>query len=138
MREAVNQWFDHTFATRLDDKKRGSIVLVMQRLHREDLSGYLLERGGWTHLNLPAIAPERMVVALGDFEHWREAGEALHPGREPLALLEKTKRELGNANFSAQYQQQPIKEAGTLVKPHWFPRFELAELSAEAWPDDAR
>jgi len=124
-RQAVNQWFDHTFATRLDDKRTGAIVLVMQRLHREDLAGYLLERGGWEHLNLPAIAPEKTVIALGNYSHVREAGEALHPQRESLKLLERTKRELGNANFSAQYQQHPITAEGTLVKPHWFPRFEL-------------
>lgn len=128
-RQAVNQWFDHTFATRLDDKRCGSIVVVMQRLHTEDLSGYLLARGGWEHLNLPAIAPSRTVVQLGGFEHVREAGEALHPARENLALLERTKRELGRANFSAQYQQQPISAEGTLVKAHWFAR----SVPAQPW-----
>ena len=124
-RHAVNQWFDHTFATRLDDKRHGAIVLVMQRLHKEDLSGYLLERDGWEHLNLPAIAPERTVIALGHYRHVRAAGTALHPMREDLKLLERTKRELGNANFSAQYQQQPLSAEGALVKPLWFPRFDL-------------
>lgn len=123
-RNAVNQWFDHTFATRLDDKQRGAIVVVMQRLHVEDLSGYLLARGGWTHLDLPAIAPERTVIALGSYAHVREAGSALHEAREGLAVLERTRRELGEANFSAQYQQRPIRADGALVKPHWFPRFE--------------
>ncbi len=128
-RLAVNQWFDHTFATRLDDKERGAIVLVMQRLHKEDLSGYVLERGGWTHLNLPAIAPERTIICLGNYTHTREAGEALHPKRESVKLLERTKRELGNANFSAQYQQMPISAEGSLVKPLWFPRFDLQGFS---------
>ena len=45
--------------------------------------------------------------------------------REDLKLLERTKRELGNANFSAQYQQQPLSAEGALVKPLWFPRFDL-------------
>ena len=123
-REVVNEWFDHTFATRLDDKQRGAIVLVMQRLHTEDLSGYLLERGGWHHLNLPAIAPADVVVRCGAFSYARPAGEVLHAAREPLEVLEQVKLELGSRNFSAQYQQQPIRRAGALLKPHWFGRFE--------------
>ncbi len=123
-RETVNAWFDHTFATRLDDKQRGAIVVVMQRLHVDDLSGYLLERGGWHHLNLPAIAPVDTLVRCGAFSYARPAGEALHAAREPLALLEQVKGELGSTNFSAQYQQQPIQREGALLRPFWFKRFE--------------
>ncbi|MEJ0009849.1 MAG: phage terminase large subunit [Alphaproteobacteria bacterium] len=122
-RDAVNGWFDHTFATRLDDKAKGAIVVVMQRLHTQDLSGYLLEKGGWEHLCLPAIAPERTIVSLGNFSHTREAGEPLHEARENLALLERAKRELGSANFNAQYQQAPLQRSGALIRPEWFPRF---------------
>lgn len=124
-RAAANRWFEHTFATRLDDKRRGAIVVVMQRLHAEDLSGHLLERGGWVHLNLPAIAPERQVIRCGDYAYVRGSGEALHAAREDVALLERTRRELGDANFSAQYQQHPIRQEGALVKREWFPRFAL-------------
>lgn len=128
MRDAANQWFDHTFVSRLDDKQRGVIILVMQRLHAEDLSGYLLAKGGWEHLCLPAIAPQTTRVTLGDFTHTRKEGTALHPRREPLPILERTRHELGSANFSAQYQQAPLKQQGSVVKPQWFPRFELATL----------
>ncbi len=127
-REAVNQWFDHTFVTRLDDKQRGAIVVVMQRLHAEDLSGYLLEKGGWEHLCLPAIAPALTTLRVGAKVFVREQGEALHPAREPLALLERTQRELGSANFNAQYQQAPVRVVGNLIRPEWFVRFKLEAL----------
>ena len=127
-RQSVNEWFDHTWATRLDDKQHGAMLVVMQRLHPEDLSGYLLEKGGWEHLCLPAIAPEHQRIHIGGFLHEREAGAALHPAREPLALLERTKRELGSMNFNAQYQQAPQREAGAVVKAYWFARFDLAEM----------
>lgn len=52
-------------------------------------------------------------------------GEALHPARENLLLLERTKRELGSSNFNAQYQQAPVSEAGRLIRPDWFGRFSL-------------
>lgn len=126
-RAAVNEWFDHTWATRLDDKQRGVMVLVMQRLHPEDLSGYLLGKGGWEHLNLPAIAPRRVTLSCGAFSHTRERGEALHAVREPVELLDRLRSEIGAANFAAQYQQAPLKQVGSLVKPHWFPRLELMD-----------
>ena len=136
-RAAVNQWFDHTFVTRLDDKQRGVIVVVMQRLHTGDLSGHLLEKGGWEHCMLPAIAPARSVLCIGDFRHTREAGEVLHPRREPLAVLERTKRELGSANFNAQYQQAPLALAGSMVKPEWMVRFDagasIAGACVQSW-----
>jgi predicted phage terminase large subunit-like protein len=128
-REAVNQWFDHTFSTRLDDKQRGCMVVVMQRLHPQDLSGYLLEKGGWEHLCLPAIAPTYCVITRGNFYHAREAGEVLHPSREPLALLERAQRELGSANFSAQYQQMPLSQAGSVIKREWMAQFRAEDVT---------
>ena len=125
-RETVNQWFDHTWATRLDDKQRGAMVVVMQRLHPNDLSGYLMQKGGWEHLCLAAIAPEHARIHIGKFAYERMAGEALHEAREPLALLKRMKHDLGSANFEAQYQQEPISEQGAIVKPHWFVRFDAA------------
>lgn len=129
-REAVNQWFAHTWASRLDDKQRGVMVVVMQRLHPEDLSGYLLAQGGWELLSLPAIAPVQQVIRCGSFAHVREAGALLHPAREPQAVLERTKRELGSANFSAQYQQAPVRTSGGVVRREWLQR--LAAPAVEA------
>src|SRR5947209_15430945 len=46
-RERTIHWYENTLLSRLDDKVAGAIVLVMQRLHMEDLSGVLLEKGGF-------------------------------------------------------------------------------------------
>jgi predicted phage terminase large subunit-like protein len=137
-REGVNQWFDHTFVTRLDDKQHGAIVVVMQRLHVEDLSGYLLAKGGWEHLCLPSIAPVDSRIGYGRFQYRRIAGEVLHAMREPLAVIERTKRELGSANFSAQYQQAPVSYSGRMIAPHWCVRFlpdaiEGASSCVQSW-----
>ena len=122
-REMVNNWFEHTFSTRLDDKKKGVIVLVMQRLHRDDLSGYLLEKGGWEHLNLPAIATRPQIYGLGKVRKTREIGELLHEEREDLALIERAKLELGSRAFAAQYQQCPLLEEGGMVRRDWLLRY---------------
>lgn len=121
-RRAASDWFSHTFVTRLDDKARGAIVVVMQRLHVDDLSAHLLAQGGWTHLCLPAIAPRHEIYEFGRVRHVRDAGEALHPAREDVALLSRLQRELGSANFAAQYQQAPLNESGGLIRVDWLQR----------------
>ena len=122
-RSYVNGWFDHTFSTRLDDKKRGCIVVVMQRLHAEDLSGHLLHKGGWEMLRLPAIATEEEQWQVRGNRYTRKVGELLHPAREDTELIERAKRELGSQQFAAQYQQMPLKAEGGMVKLEWFGRF---------------
>ena len=73
----------------LDDKTTGAIVLVMQRLHEDDIAGKLLREGGWEHLNLPAIAEEDENVAIGPHTiHRRRKGDVLHQAREPTEILE--------------------------------------------------
>src|SRR5947199_4009990 len=64
VRESVNDWFSTTLSSRLNDKKNGAIITVMQRLHQYDLAGMLLESGDWTQLCLPAIAPENCTIPL--------------------------------------------------------------------------
>ncbi len=59
-RTAVNNWFDHTLYSRLNDKRTGCIIIIMQRLHEDDLVGHVLEQGGWDLLKLPAIAEEEI------------------------------------------------------------------------------
>ena len=99
--------------TRLDDKVADAIVVAMQRLHMDDLVGHLLEQGGWTHLNLPAIAETEHRIQLGpDRYHLRRPGELLHPQREPQEVLDEFKRSMGSLDFAAQYQQEPVAEGG--------------------------
>ena len=111
-RERVKHWFDYAFTSRLNDKKRGVIVVVMQRLHEDDLTGHLLKKGGWEHLCLPAINAQ---------------GEALHAAREDVPSLQRLRREMGEAAFAAQYLQQPLREEGAFLKREWFRRFDLPQ-----------
>lgn len=125
VRSNTNLWFDQTVLSRLNDKTDGAIVVVMQRLHIDDLAGHLMARGGWTVLNLPAIADvdERIPLGFGKF-HRRRAGELLHPEREPQGVLDELKAGLGTRGFAAQYQQQPVPAGGNLIDWAWFRRFD--------------
>jgi hypothetical protein len=67
-REKANDYFANTLYSRLDRKTDGIIILVMQRLHDEDLVGHLLRQGGWDHLNLPAIAAQDEDIPIGNGE----------------------------------------------------------------------
>jgi len=128
-RQFANDWFGQSAVTRLNDKRRGRIITIMQRLHEDDLTGYVLAHGGWTHLSLPAIAEEdevhTIVTPFGKVRHERHKGEALHPDREPIEELNKLRTAMGSAFFSAQYLQSPTPPGGGLVKISWFPRFDL-------------
>jgi predicted phage terminase large subunit-like protein len=132
-RAAVNQWFDATLYSRLNNKSEGVIVIVMQRLHEDDLVGHVLKQEGWDVLSLPAIAErdETFVVEtpFGPRRFGRAAGEALAPEREPLATLGQIRATIGEANFAGQYQQTPTPAGGGMVKAAWFPRY-----SPEALP----
>ncbi len=139
-RETVLQWYDHTLYARLDSKAHDCIILVMQRLHVNDLVAHILEKEVWEHLDLPAIAESDESYQLPDGRTvGRAAGTALHPEREPLPVLETIKETIGTFNFSAQYQQRPVPEEGNLVKWAWFqmydtpPVFEPSDRIVQSW-----
>ena len=97
----------------------------MQRLHLEDLTGYLEKLGGWEIISLPAIAEEDEKHFFSDgrvFE--RKAGEVLLPNREPLEVLEEVRKISSDFNFLAQYQQNPLPEAGNIIDFKNFARYE--------------
>lgn len=121
IRTGVNETFDGTILSRLDDKLAGRIIVAMQRFHLNDLSGHVLDKEGYTQLSLPAIATqdERVPIGPGVFHH-RRAGEVLHPEREPMDVLLRMKADVGEMRFSAQYQQAPVPLEGNLIKWAWF------------------
>jgi len=120
VRTRVIDWYRSTLLSRADDKKAARIVLVMQRVHQDDLAGYLQEQGGFEVLNLPAIAQRKETYFLGDGRTYtRQRGELLHPDQESAAVLAELKREMGPIAFSAQYQQSPIPPGGAIIKRKW-------------------
>lgn len=128
-RERANSWFSTTLLSRLDNKKTGAIIVIMQRLHPEDLTGHLLEEHSWTLLSLPAIAPDdrKIAIAAERFHLWRK-GEVLHEAREPVTVLDQIKRQVGADTFNAQYLQAPLPETGNLLKRSWLQNSEMTPI----------
>jgi len=139
-RRTVIDWFTTTLASRLDDKVRGSIILVMQRVHEDDLTGHLLDAGGWTHLNMPAIAEIDEDIPIGRGRvHKRRTGDVLHPARESRQILDGLKATMGSSVFSAQYQQAPVPAQGNLIERIWLqyvampPQRALGDRIVQSW-----
>jgi predicted phage terminase large subunit-like protein len=127
-RQGVNDWFDNSLLSRLNDKATGCIIIVMQRVHQDDLVGHVLEQGHWDMVSFPAITEEDCTYtiesALGRRTvTWRQ-GEPLHSAREPLPVLDGLKRSMGEYNFSAQYQQRPLPPGGAIVKTEWLKHYD--------------
>jgi hypothetical protein len=123
-RRRVWEFYSGTLCTRLDDKQNGAIVIIMQRLHTEDLVGRLLdlEAEAWEVVSIPAIATEDKSYQLSDTPddiYFRPAGEVLHKEREPLPVLDEIRRAQGSLNFSAQYQQAPVAPGGNVIRRDW-------------------
>jgi predicted phage terminase large subunit-like protein len=122
-RGAVNDWYDNTLLSRLDSKETGVIIIVMQRLHQDDLVGHVLEQGRWDILSFPSIASEDEKVEyqtpFGPRTFQRKAGEPLQPHREGLEVLKGLRATLGEYNFLSQYQQDPMPVGGAMVKTEW-------------------
>ena len=105
-RRAVIDWFQGTVETRLNSEST-PIILIMQRLHEDDLSGWLLDGGNgerWEHVCLPAIQPD---------------GSALWSDKHDIATL----RRMESAkpyDFAGQYMQRPVPIGGGMCKTEWF------------------
>ena len=127
-RTEVNEWFFNTLLSRLDDPQTDAIIVLMQRLHVDDLAG-VLQQGpeNWVVLNLPAIAERDEQIRIGEGEsdyHFRRVGDVLHPDRLPLATLNNIRARRGPDIFAAQYQQNPVPPGGNMIKREWLRRYE--------------
>ena len=131
-RQKVKDYYEQSLFSRLDDKKLGGIVAIQQRLHEDDLAGYLIEKGNFEHLNLRAIAEgdETHALNLGK-PYTRQRGEPLFPEKEPLEVLEETRKEMTSFNFSAQYQQNPVPPGGNRIRWEWFGTYD--EMPERSW-----
>lgn len=136
VREGVITAYRRTFSTRLNDPKTGAIVVIMQRLHERDLTGYLLseEPGLWTHLCLPMeYEPKHFAVYAKDPR--KEEGELLCPERMGPAEVVTGKKALGTYGAAGQFQQRPSPAAGGIFKRDWWKYFDMpvGDEAIAAW-----
>lgn len=122
VRHSTNDWFDNTMTTRLNDPKRGAFIIMMQRLHEDDLVGHVLARdepGEWTHLCLPARYETNHPHFFVRDPRTKD-GELLWENRFGEPELKRIERLLGSYGSAGQLQQRPAPREGGMLKPEWF------------------
>jgi predicted phage terminase large subunit-like protein len=126
-REKAIEFYKSSLLSRLNNKNTGRAIVVAQRIALDDLPGYLIDQGGYTHLNLQAIASTTEDIEIGPAKWKRfEAGAYLHENREGKETLDRARRDLGDEHFAAQYLQKPNGAQGAMLDPMWFPPYEQA------------
>jgi len=117
-RNEVNFWFERQLPQRLNNPSESAIVVVMQRLHQNDPSGFLLsqENSEWVLLKLPLICEQDETIVFphsGRVWH-RKKGDCLDSRRwSPRTVRERQRNRLV---FASQFQQSPMALEGNLVK----------------------
>lgn len=125
-RETANDWWDNTMSTRGNDPETVAKVVIMQRLHEEDLTGHLLARmknrgEHYEHLCLPAeYVPTKRITVLGWEDPRTEIGELLWPQRISRASLLNLKSALSSYGAAGQLQQDPVPAEGNIFKKAWW------------------
>lgn len=121
-RNTVLEWWDETMSTR-GNTEDARYVVVMQRLHEEDLSGHILAReAGFEHLMLPAeFEPSRKCYTSIGWEDPRtKESELLWPEQWGREFIDTLKAKLGAYGTAGQLQQRPAPADGGIWKRHWF------------------
>lgn len=120
LQEAID-YLEGSIYSRLQDKKKGFIIIIMQRLHPKDLVGHLLETDphSWTHIKLKGLEDRPKIYDFGRFRYEREANEPLWIDYEGIEELENAKRSMGS-KFASQYQQEPEVLEGGFYTPDDF------------------
>lgn len=117
-RENALTTYDEALITRLNDLSTSAIVIIMQRLHQNDLSGHVLRQSGWTHLMLPMEYESKSTktTSIGFVDPRTQDGEVLDPVRFPQAELGVLKVSLGDYGTAGQLQQRPSPAGGGILK----------------------
>ena len=119
IRQSTAEWWDESMSNRLNDPTDGAYVMIMQRVHHQDLAGHVLERGDWTHLCLPARY-ETDHPHLSKHDRRTVDGELLWANRFPEAAVLSLERDLGTYGAAGQLQQRPAPRTGGMFDSGWW------------------
>jgi predicted phage terminase large subunit-like protein len=118
-RDNANRFFNETLRSRLNNPDKGIFIVIMQRLHENDMTGMLLEKEphNWEHICLPAELSDNVKpIELQDLY----VDGLLFPQRLSKSVLDGFKTGLGSYGYSGQYSQLPSPSEGGIFKGAWF------------------
>ena len=124
IRVATLNWWDEAMSTRLNNPKTGVYLIIMQRVHEEDLTGHILAKNHseYTHLCIPAeYEGNRIFSPLGWVDKRKKPDELLWRKRMGLKQIEELKKSLGPYGTAGQLQQRPVSRKGGMFKTEMAP-----------------
>lgn len=139
------RWFRESLSNRLNDMDESAIIVIMQRVHEEDVSGTILGQGfsGYEHLMIPMEydSSRHCTTSIG-WSDWRtDDGDLAWPERFSPSVVGGLQTALGPYAYASQYQQSPQLRGGSIFKHEWwtlwedernrFPTFEFVLASAD-------
>ncbi|WP_138481583.1 phage terminase large subunit [Dyadobacter bucti] len=133
-RKAANE-HTKTLSSRKVDKANTPVITIMQRLHEEDVTGYLLKKKGEKirHLNLPAEDSEKVLPAEVRAKY---ISGLLDPVRLNRSVLDEALTDLGSMGYAGQYDQSPTAKGGNIVKATWFKYMSSASFQSIRTPQN--
>lgn len=116
-----------TLSSRKVDKANTPVVTIMQRLHEEDVTGYMLKKKGENirHICLPAEDCDDVKPA--ELRKYYVDG-LLDPKRLNRKILEEAKVDLGSRGYAGQYEQRPSAAEGNIIKESWFRKISFIDF----------
>lgn len=143
IREETVRWFREAMSNRLNHMTKSAIIVIMQRVHQEDVSGVIINEDlGYEHLMIPMLYEEgaHCYTKLGWTDPRSVDGECFWPERFPPGAVEECLK-LGEFAFASQYQQRPAPRGGGIFKnEYWniwepedgrYPRFDFILASVD-------
>ena len=134
-RKSANDFHDGTLSTRLSDRDTGWFIIVMQRLHVDDLTAHVQAKlpGMWTTISLPMEAEqdEEWIFPISGRVVYRKQGELLWPVRFSAESIKEISTELGPYRAAGQLQQRPTPEGGLIIQRSWFKYWNDGNLPAK-------
>lgn len=134
-RQNAIDWFEQTLMSRLDDKNKGAVVIVMQRLHVGDLTGHLLntQKDIWEHVEVSIMSRADKIYRYSKKEKNYKKDELLYAANDDIANIDKLKKQLGTYNFEAQYMQNPKMQEANMIKPQWISYYDKLPENLEKY-----
>lgn len=146
IREGTVRWWSETMPSRMNNRKTGAMIVVMQRVHEGDLSGHILAELDYTWICVPmsyvpckhvnAWVGNKIKTFIGDdiddideddifwVDPRTEEGLLLWPDRFPASEVAKLEKELGPYAYAGQYQQTPAPRGGGIIREEWWQAFD--------------
>jgi predicted phage terminase large subunit-like protein len=128
VRSETVRWFRESVSSRFNDLDAGALVIIMQRVHEDDVSGVILSEGfEYVHLRIQMEYESEFAMpatAIGWDDPRDEDGILAWPERFSAKAVSRLKHELGPYGYAGQYQQAPVPRGGGIFQREWWQLWE--------------